>query len=764
MNLTVFHNGGPRIGLVLTVVIAWLVFPAAAASSSPAGEETLLLAFPGAEGFGACTPGGRGGKVYAVTTLEDYLQGKEDPIPGSLRAAINAHGPRIIVFRVSGTIELKGTLFISNPYLTIAGQTAPGDGICLRNYRVRLATNDVIIRHMRFRLGDPAKLEQITVSVIGGNNFIMDHCSVTWAVDENLTSYGTCNNITVQWCIISEGLSRTFHPKGEHSKGSILGGDGGMTFHHDIYAHNSSRNPRVNNILLDFRNNIIYDWGYRCLYTRSGPCALNYVNNYIKAGPSTQKITVGGILDPGDDMARMYVSGNVLAGQDEPTRDNRLLLLPQDPNLAEGYRKTVLVAQPFPAPPVRTDSAQEGMERTLVECGATLPKRDSADTRLMEEIRGGTGKIIDSQDDVGGWPVLQSAPAPLDSDNDGMPDEWETAHKLNPADPNDGNGDADGDGYTNIEEYLNGTDPQTSEPNCRVNAAEFHKLQEGAIARSLQGAKDEVARAAEAKARQDARKEAIEKSLKVAIEPDEGPDVKKIIVKLNGKADMEMELIPAGSFLMGSPESEGGMDKERPQHKVNISHAFYMAATPVTYAQFRVVYGDMGKGMDPNLPVAANWFQGKEFCEILSKVSGRSFRLPTEAEWEYACRAGTTTAFNTGDTITTEAANFNGMEASRFNPVGVNRGQAMPVRMFPPNAWGLYDMHGNESEYCLDSAFRQYSDQEVTDPVNLADDESNKVMRGGKASSKAAFIRSAYRYSYAPGIEYSFRPIMELKP
>jgi len=764
MNLTVFHDGAPRVGWVLTVVIAWLVCPLAAASSSSAGGETLLLAFPSAEGFGACTPGGRGGKVYAVTTLEDYLEGKEAPIEGSLRVAVNAKGPRIIVFRVSGTIALKGPLFVRNPYLTIAGQTAPGDGICLRDYRVELSTHDMIIRHMRFRLGDPAKLEQMSVSVFGANNFIMDHCSITWAVDENLSSFGACNNITVQWCIISEGLSRTFHPKGEHSKGSILGGDGGMTFHHDIYAHNSARNPRVDNILLDFRNNIIYDWGYRCLYTRSGPCALNYVNNYIKAGPSTRKTAVRRVLDPGDDMARMYLSGNVAVSQEDQTRDNRLLISPQDPNAAEEFRKTVMVAQPFPAPPVRTDTAEEGMERTLAECGATLPKRDSADARLAEEIRTGTGKIIDSQQDMGGWPVLQIAPAPSDGDNDGMPDEWETAHKLNPADPADGNGDADGDGYTNIEEYLNATDPQTSEPNCRVNAAEFRKLQEGAIALSIQGAKEEAARAAETKVREQARKEAIEKSLKVAVEPAEGPEVKKIIVKLDGKADVEMVLIPAGSFLMGSPESEGGLDKERPQHKVNISRAFYMAATPVTYAQFRAVYGDVGKGKAPSLPVAANWFQGMEFCEILSKVSGRKFRLPTEAEWEYACRAGTTTAFHTGETITTDQANFNGLEASRYNPMGVNRGSAVPVKMFPPNACGLYDMHGNESEYCLDISFRRYTAQEVTDPVNLTGDDGARVMRGGRSSSKAFFIRSAFRYGYSPSIEYTFRPVMELKP
>jgi len=766
MDMNALTPGGRRhvLGVALFVWLAGLgAWPVGSCLAAGDQQETLLLAFPGAEGFGACTPGGRGGKVYLVTTLEDYLEDKEPPVEGSLRAAVNAEGPRIVVFRVSGTIALKGPLFIRNPYITIAGQTAPGDGVCLRDYRVELCTHGIIIRHMRFRLGDPAKLEQMTVSVFGANNFILDHCSITWAIDENLSSFGNCNNITVQWCTISEGLSRTFHPKGEHSKGSILSGDGGLTFHHNVYAHNASRNPRVDNILLDFRNNVVYDWGYRCLYTRNGPSFLNYVNNYLRPGPSTRKtVATRRILNPGDDMARMYLAGNVLVAAQEPTKDNRLLVEPGDPNKAEEFRNTVLVAQPFPAPPVRTDTAEAAMERILAECGATLPKRDSADTRLMEEIRTGTGKIIDSQDDVGGWPELSSAPAPADGDSDGMPDDWEIQHKLNPKDPADANTDADGDGYTNIEEYLNATDPQVAEQGCRVDAAEFRKLQKGAMALSAKGARDEAARNAQNRAKEQDRKKAIIESMKIAIEPQGGVDVKKVVVSLGGKAEMEMVLIPAGSFLMGSPESEGGMERERPQHKVNISRAFYMAVTPVTVAQFRAVFGEVGTGKDPNTPAAANWYQGMEFCEILSKISSRKFRLPTEAEWEYACRAGTTTAFHTGQTIATDQANFNGLEAGRYNPAGISRGKLMPVRLFPPNAWGLYDMHGNESEYCLDGCFRQYTAQEVTDPVGPSN-RGAKVMRGGRSSSKAFFIRSAFRYGYSPDVEYSFRPVLELK-
>ncbi|MHC4532557.1 MAG: pectate lyase family protein [Planctomycetota bacterium] len=229
--------------------------------------QKLLRAFPEAEGFGAFTPGGRGGDINFVTTLDDYIPGKEQHIPGSLRAAVDSEGPRYILFRVSGTIELKADLWIRKPFVTIAGQTAPGGGICIKDYQVVLATHDIVIRHLRFRSGDETRKEQMSIGIFGGHDSIIDHCSMSWAIDEVMSSFGTVHNLTVQWSIIAEGLSRSFHPKGEHSKGSILNGDGGVSIHHCIYAHNSARNPRVDTIILDFRNNIIYNWGYRAGYT-----------------------------------------------------------------------------------------------------------------------------------------------------------------------------------------------------------------------------------------------------------------------------------------------------------------------------------------------------------------------------------------------------------------------------------------------------------------------------------------------------------------
>ena len=336
-------------------------------------QETLLRDFPGAEGFGACTPGGRGGRVYYVTTLDDYAQG-ETPIVGSLRAAVDAEGPRIVMFRVGGTSELKADLWVRKPFITIAGQSAPGGGICIKDYQFVIATNDVIVRHVRFRSGDVTRREQMAVGIFGGTNSIIDHCSMSWAIDEVMSAFGA-SNLTVQWSIIAEGLSHSHHPKGEHSKGSIIDGNGGITIHHSIYAHNAARNPRVNTLVLDFRNNILYDWGYRGGYTTEGPCYMNYVGNYLKAGPSTRKTVLTTTFEPADESPRVYFEGNVLEGQAAQTKDNKLLLRVGKDRDAEALRATVAVAEPFVSPEVQTDAADVAYARVLEEAGATLPAR-----------------------------------------------------------------------------------------------------------------------------------------------------------------------------------------------------------------------------------------------------------------------------------------------------------------------------------------------------------------------------------------------------
>jgi len=441
-------------------VAALALLPATAA------RPNKLPAFPGAEGFGAYTPGGRCGKVLLVTNLNDSG-------PGSLRAACEAEGPRIVVFRVSGIIELKSDLEIENPYVTIAGQSSPG-GICLKNYPLEIKTHDVVVRYLRCRPGDVMKKEMDGLSVSDAQNIIIDHCSVSWAVDETFSVTRYSKNITVQWCMITESLNRSYHQKGAHGYGSlIVGYDGGYTFHHNVYAHHNSRNPRPGGevgwpgIILDFRNNLIYDWGWTCGYSSVTRVRINYVGNYLKPGPSTREASRGFAFNIGGPLTAMFVARNYLDGFPEKNRDNWLMMrFPEAPQAV--IENLIKMRTPFPSAPVRTDSAQAAYPRILKDVGATLPVRDAVDARIIGEIESGGGRIINSQAEVGGWPEYAQASPPPDTDSDGMPDQWEMKHGLNPADPSDSSKDTDRDGYTNIEEFLNRTNPSgqeyTSEP------------------------------------------------------------------------------------------------------------------------------------------------------------------------------------------------------------------------------------------------------------------------------------------------------------
>ena len=438
----------------------WAALALALAGAAAPPAEKRLPAFPGAEGFGAYTPGGRGGKVLLVTNLNDAG-------PGSLRAACEAEGPRIVVFRAAGNIELKGDLKIKNPYITIAGQSAPGGGLCLKGYPLEVKTHDVIVRHLRCRPGDLAKKEMDSLSV-SGENVVLDHCSASWGMDETL-SVTNSRNVTVQWCMITESLNRSYHHKGPHGYGSLISGEeGGISWHHNLYAHHNSRNPRPGGkegkpgVILDFRNNLIYDWGMTCGYTGTSRVRINYVGNYLKPGPSTWPRNRAFAFNPGGLLTTLFVAGNVLEGSPEKTKDNWLMI-----KTPSRYTRAALrflrAAQPFPAASVRTDSAQVASQRILADCGATLPARDAVDARVIEEIRAGTGHIINSQSEVGGWPEHKAAQPPSDSDLDGMLDEWERGHGLDPNDASDAAKDNDGDGYTNIEEFLNGNDPHRRE-------------------------------------------------------------------------------------------------------------------------------------------------------------------------------------------------------------------------------------------------------------------------------------------------------------
>jgi len=436
-------------------------------------SQSQILAFPSAEGFGAYSKGGRNGQVLFVTNLNDYNPENEEPIIGSLRWACDTYGPRTVIFKVSGLIELKTWLTIFNPFITIAGQSSPGDGICLKNFGLNITTHDVIVRYLRCRPGDEMgkdkeggfETDAISISEFS-ENVIIDHCSASWSIDETLSVFSREPgnpplSVTIQWCIISESLNDSYHPNGPHGYGSLIRFTGNASFHHNLYAHHFSRNPHVDTYLgdmtLDFRNNVIYNY-WNPGNTMFDPINMNYVANYIKPGIDTKNLDIAIYLVAesstedsllGQNVRRIYPEGNILEGKD---------YINQWDMFYKVYNRNKM-DKPFKVANITTELASDAFENVLMNAGATLPNRDSVDFRIIADVRNGTGSIIDSQSQVGGWPNYKSAVAPIDNDNDGLPDEWEIKYGLDPANNLDNNLDNDKDGYTNIEEWLNGTIP-----------------------------------------------------------------------------------------------------------------------------------------------------------------------------------------------------------------------------------------------------------------------------------------------------------------
>ncbi|GHA74977.1 pectate lyase family protein [Pontibacter akesuensis] len=423
--------------------------------TKPEGEA---IAFPGAEGFGKITTGGRGGKVYIVTNLNDSGA-------GSLREAVNAFGARTIVFAVSGTIDLKSSLTIRNGDITIAGQSAPGDGICIRNFPVTVNADNVIVRYMRFRMGDANGVEGDALGGRNRKNIIIDHCSISWATDEVASFYDN-ENFTMQWCLVSESLNESVHTKGAHGYGGMWGGMG-ASFHHNLLAHHNSRLPRFNGAryhkqpakeVVDYVNNVVYNWGGNSSYGGEEG-NHNMVNNYYKAGPATSSSKSSRIVNPSisDEFGygKFYVSGNLVAGNAAVSADNWNGGVQGAP-IAE-----VKAAQPFNVVAIPEQTATAAYEELLNKVGASL-HRDAVDQRVIADVRAGTGAngkngngLIDSQEDVGGWPELRSETAPADADKDGIPDTWENQNGLNPNEPKDGSYYKKGTAYTYLEVYLN---------------------------------------------------------------------------------------------------------------------------------------------------------------------------------------------------------------------------------------------------------------------------------------------------------------------
>ncbi|WP_207428809.1 polysaccharide lyase family 1 protein [Pedobacter sp. SYSU D00535] len=422
--------------------------------------QAQLPAFPGAEGWGRYSKGGRGGVVLKVTNLNDSG-------PGSFREAVTQAGPRIVIFEVSGTIDLTSPIEINSPYLTIAGQTAPGEGICLKRFPLKIHnTHDIIIRGIRVRPGTESGLigsEIDALNIDNSENVIVDHCVFSWSVDEGINTWHGARMISVQWCMMSEPLNHSIHEKGAHGYSGSIGGYK-SSFHHNLLANGAARNPSIagNNqaptVLLDFRNCVISNWGHRSCDGK--PLSINLVNNYYKPGPATNEDVKRRIarIDNAEKLGfsgLWYVEGNYVEGYPEISANNRAggIDFEEGTTPEKNLRK-----QAFEVAPVTTQSAREAYELVLKYAGY-YPQRDSQEKRILEQIR--TGKyssskngLIDRVEQAGGWPELKQGKLPKDSDKDGMPDDWERKNGLNPANPSDAASIA-ASGYMNIESYIN---------------------------------------------------------------------------------------------------------------------------------------------------------------------------------------------------------------------------------------------------------------------------------------------------------------------
>jgi hypothetical protein len=473
-------------------------------------DETRVPAFPGAEGFGRYTQGGRGGKVYHVTTLEDSTT----PTKGMLRYAINQKGARTIVFDVAGTIRLKSALNIQNDYITIAGQSAPGDGICIADYPVTIKANQVILRYLRFRLGnyEVANHEGDGLGAMDKNDIIVDHCTISWSVDECCSVYGG-KNITVQWCIIAQSMRDAGHSKGTHGYGGNWGGSG-CTYAHNLLCHHESRTPRLGprpgtqtDERLDMRNNVIYNWAGNGCYGGEG-MNVNIVNNYYKPGPATAKKSASTIqrriAAPGIRTTSYcqnsdgswntwyamwhvwgdyYVDGNVNPKYADVTKDNwtygvynQIDGSKNDGTYTQATKDTMRADQPLVFPYTTTFTAEESYQKVLDYAGCIKVRsgklvRDRLDSIMVSDTRTGTATfgnsnnlpgIIDDQDDCidddhpDPWPTLTATSGEIakqstDSDGDGIPDDYVDLWSINQA----GDKYEKSTEYTNLEYYLN---------------------------------------------------------------------------------------------------------------------------------------------------------------------------------------------------------------------------------------------------------------------------------------------------------------------
>lgn len=441
----------------------------------------LVAACKHIEGGGAAVTGGDGATIYRVSRLDDALDPNTGrPMAGTLRYAVSQTGARRVLFTTSGTIHLNSELRIKTGSITIDGQSAPGDGICIADYPLVINASNVIVRFLRVRLGDVSNTETDALSVNNSKDVVLDHLSCSWSVDECVSCYGN-ENFTMQYCIISESLKNSIHGKGSHGYGGIWGGKN-ASFHHNLLAHHDSRNPRFDHDYVDARfagpidyvNNVVYNWGGNSTYGGEGTDKgaggrhINMVNNYYKYGPATGKktrlvdptVSCGNCADhPGGTVQgpKIYLAGNYMYGSEAVTRDNWEGSTVKTEAVKASSRWTGITALK------NEQTAEDAYETVLAKAGCSF-SRDVVDTRIVNEVRNGnytfkgsngsTNGLIDTQSDVGGWPELKTAEKPMDTDYDGIPDEWETQFGLNPNDPNDAREITLVSGHTNLDVYL----------------------------------------------------------------------------------------------------------------------------------------------------------------------------------------------------------------------------------------------------------------------------------------------------------------------
>ena len=439
-------------------------------------ETTDVVAFDGADGGGKYVTGGRGSTIYVVNSLDDDVT---SPQPGTLRFALTQKGKRVVIFNISGNIDLDGDMEIKEGDLTVFGQSAPGDGICISGYPVIVKADNVILRFLRFRLGDERGREADALSVGEGHkDILIDHCSCSWSTDECVSIYGV-SNLSVQYCFITESLRKSVHSKNEHGYGGIWGGKN-ATYHHNLLAHHDSRNPRFDHEYvdrtchgpLDYVNNVVYNWGSNPAYGGEGVGEvrkINFVNNYYKPGPATSNKSrmvepwtscnncspLGSVVPP-----KIYLTGNILDGSSTVTADNWQGSSVKTDAVKASSRwtddLTVLDNE---------ESAEKAYETVLTKAGCSL-HRDAIDERIVSEVRNGTytytgskgskNGLIDSPSDVHGREVeYKTYDKPVDTDGDGIPDKWEDEHGLDKNNFMDAREISVKKPYMNIEVYLN---------------------------------------------------------------------------------------------------------------------------------------------------------------------------------------------------------------------------------------------------------------------------------------------------------------------